>query len=79
MTRYDIENTAKIGKPCRVFDAKNEEILWVVFCDTETGDVERLQHDGQSFVVNAEGDAINRVTENRPAPLRVEWCEPASA
>ena len=72
MPRYDFENTAKIGKPCRVFDANNDEILWVVFCDTETGEVERFEHDGQSFVVNEEGDGISRIAENKPIPLRIE-------
>ena len=76
MPRYDIENTIKIGKPCQVFDANNDEILWVVSCDTETGEVERLEHDGQSFVTDEEGYDINRIIENRPAPLYTKWCEP---
>lgn len=73
---YDVENTAKVGKPCRVVDANGQDVRFVVSCDTETGDVLRLKHDGESFVIGADGD-VETISERVPAPLHIEWLEPS--
>ena len=69
----NVENTSGIGKRCEVFDACGFEVKYCIFCDTETGEVEILLHDGEKFVVEDCGQSVKRVSEFRPAPLRVNW------
>jgi len=47
MAVFTIENTSKIGRPVRVFDADGNEIPFCISCDTETGEVERYETDEQ--------------------------------
>lgn len=56
------ENTSKIGRPVRVFDAIGDEVPYCIFCDTETGAVTRFKNEGR----------LEYISEVRPAPLRVE-------
>ena len=55
--RYTTENTSRIGKPVRVFDANGNELKYCTAADTDTGEVERLQVDANGeFVVAADGN-----------------------
>jgi hypothetical protein len=57
----------------KVFDANGVELLFVIGCDTETGEAEHLVSDGKgSFVLTDDGEAAKRVTFTHPAPLRFE-------
>lgn len=67
-----VDNTSRIGKPVRIFDADGQEVKQVVECDTTTGHVVRFRTEGGKIAGPPNGTAIQRVTENRPAPLRVE-------
>jgi len=67
--KLNIENTAAVGKPCAVFDAEGVEVKYCVACDTVTGEVETLLHEGESFVSQANGKSAERVRGHRPAPL----------
>lgn len=74
MAVYTTENTLKIGKPCRVFDATGNEIRKCTFCDTETGSIERFAEDENGrCVMNETRDDVIRVRETRPLPLHVEF------
>lgn len=72
MAQYDISNTSGIGRPCRVFDANNKEILDILWCDTETGEVERYVLNDGLFVIN-EFKEVETMHETFDAPLRIEW------
>jgi len=69
----DVKNTSEIGKRCDVFDADGVEVKYCISCDTETGQVESLLHDGKSFVLEDNEQSVKRVSEFRPAPLSVNW------
>ena len=67
-----LNNTVGIGKPCIVYDAENEEVLYIIFANTETGEIERRAHDGTGFILDENFDT-EIIKETRQAPLRVEW------
>lgn len=58
--------------PCRVFDANGEEMTHVLTCDTDTGEVERLQVTDGMLVASPVTLRLLRIREIRPAPLRIE-------
>ena len=68
----NVDNTSRIGKPVRIFDADGQEVKRVVECDTTTGHVVRFMTAAGQLVRTPDGNDIQRLTENRPAPLRVE-------
>lgn len=71
--KLNLANTSKVGKPCRIFDATGEEVLYCIECDTETGEVEQLAHGRNGFVLTNFGTEVERIKATRPAPLTVEW------
>lgn len=74
MTKYTIENTSEIRKPCRVFDADGVELKYVVMCDTETGEVEQLVYnENDRHFEKAIGNTIARSVKFYPKPLRIEF------
>ena len=74
MTIYTIENTAGIGKPCKMFDANGVELLYVIEADTETGHIKRRIKDRRgNFILAPSGEESLVVLEAHPPPLRVEW------
>lgn len=63
--------------PYRVFDANGTELKHVLYCDTETGEVEQFEtEDGVVVVVKDKSNPgdfrFNRVRLFHPAPLRLE-------
>lgn len=52
-----------------VTDAAGQVAEYVIWCDTETGELERYDRDDKGFVYRNNG--IRTVTELRPAPLDV--------
>jgi len=71
--KLNIENTAAIEKPFTVFDADGVEVKFCVACETETGYVETLLHDGESFITQLDGKGLERFRGRRPAPLAIKW------
>ena len=73
MAVYTIENTAKVKKPVKVFDATGMEVLYCTMADDETGEIERLciNEDG-SYVLDARGERVMRVSEVKALPLIIE-------
>lgn len=58
--------------PCDVFDANGEPLLYVVWCDTDTGEAVHLVKDEDGFVMAHDEDgcqAAVRVKKDHPAPL----------
>ena len=55
----------------KVYDANGEEITYVVWMDTDTGEVVQLKHDGESLVFNGDRSNIVQDRKTYPAPLRV--------
>ena len=75
MAIYTVDNTSKIGRPCKVFDANGVELRWVLRCDTETGEVEQHATDPETGKIQidiAKGEIVQQ-TKFYPAPLRVEF------
>ena len=72
---YTVENTAAIGRPCEVRDSDGQPIPYVVWCDTETGDVESYARDTNGWVITREG-LVSRVKSTHPAPLQIIFAEP---
>jgi hypothetical protein len=64
-------NQAEPWEPAKVYDANGEEITYVVWMDTDTGEVVQLKHDGESLVFNGDRSDIVRQLKFYPAPLRV--------
>lgn len=57
--KYDVRGL-KGRKPrgtVKVFDANGNEILYPVYCDTDTGEVERFVHPGKDRTVTEYHDA----------------------
>ena len=75
MAIYTVDNTSKIGRPCKVFDANGVELLRVIRCETETGEVEQFLTDPQTgeILIDAAKEEAVRWTKCYPAPLRVEF------
>ena len=64
----------------RVYAADGTEIKYVVWMDTDTGEVETLRHDGTSFVFEGENTCpptktVARDRRTYPAPLTIVECE----
>lgn len=72
---YDISNKADEAKynGCRLFDGDGNEIVHVVRFNSDTGEVIRLAHDGTNFVLTAEEDAVQRITQKYKLPLALKW------
>jgi hypothetical protein len=70
-----IENTSGAGKPCRVFDAAGCEIAWVLYADTETGEVETYKQTKGRQLIEGEDGNLERETKICAAPLSVMWIE----
>jgi YD repeat-containing protein len=74
MAIYTVENTSKIGKPCKVYDARGDEITDIIECNDETGFVVRYARDEQGKLkVSSLRQEIRRFEEMRPLPFRIEW------
>ena len=71
--RYTVEDTVKVGKPARVFDADGNELDGCTMVDTDTGEVERIKVDADgNFVVHPNGKRL--VCETVVVPgVRVEF------
>ena len=54
-----------------MYDANGEEITYVVWMDTDTGEVVQIKHDGKSLVFNADRSDVVLDRKTYPAPLRV--------
>ena len=67
---YTMDNTVRIGKPIRVFDANDSEIMYPVWCDTKTGEVQELRTDENGGYV-IEDNAVVVDTKTYPSPLYV--------
>lgn len=78
MRKY--ETTGVWCKPAKVFDATGAEIAAVVWMDTETGEVERLQLGPDGLVVLKDDRSdVERVRGFHPAPLLVVEIEQEAA
>jgi hypothetical protein len=64
-------NQAEPWTAAKVYDANGEEITYVVWMDTDTGEVVQLRHDGQSLVFYPNSLDIVQDRKTYPAPLRV--------
>jgi hypothetical protein len=64
-------NQAEPWEPAKVYDANGEEITYVVWMDTDTGEVVQIKHDGKSLVFNADRSDVVLDRKTYPAPLRV--------
>lgn len=62
--------SVKTSKPCRLFDAEGREVLYAVWADTETGEVQQYVRKDDKFVI--ENNEVVKETRQHPAPLRVE-------
>lgn len=71
-------NQAEPWKPGRVFDANGEEIKFVIWMDTESGEVVQLRNDGQVPLLNDDRSDVLRDRKTHPAPLTVVEMEPAA-
>lgn len=56
--------------PGLLFDANGGEILYAIWADTETGEVQQYVKDGESFRI--ENNEVVKVSKTYPAPLRYE-------
>lgn len=59
--------------PCCIFDANGDEMIDVLACNTDTGEVERLLHVDGELVVDPVSRRLITIRELRPAPLRIEY------
>jgi len=64
-------NQSEPWTAAKVYDANGEEITYVVWLDTDTGQVVQLRHDGQSLVFYPYSLDIVQDRKTYPAPLRV--------
>jgi hypothetical protein len=64
-------NQAEPWTAAKVYDANGEEITYVVWMDTDTGEVVQLRHNGQSLVFYPDSSNIVQDRKSYPAPLRV--------
>ena len=64
-------NQAEPWTAAKVCDANGEEITYVVWMDTDTGEVVQIKHDGKSLVFNADRSDVVLDRKTYPAPLRV--------
>jgi hypothetical protein len=64
-------NQAEPWTAAKVYDANGEEITYVVWMDTDTGEVVQIKHDGKSLVFNADRSNVVLDRKTYPAPLRV--------
>jgi hypothetical protein len=71
-------NQAEPWKPGRVFDANGEEIKFVIWMDTESGEVVQLRNDGQVPLLNDYRSDVPRDRKTYPAPLTVVEMEPTA-
>ena len=71
-------NQAEPWKPGRVFDANGQEIKFVVWMDTESGEVVQLRNDGHVPLLNDDRSDVLRDSKTYPAPLTVVEMEPAT-
>jgi len=73
MAVYTIENTVKIGKPCRVIDGDGHEVKRCTYCNDVTGEIERHATDasGRPILDESRCDVV-RIQETRPLPIKVE-------
>jgi hypothetical protein len=62
----------RTGDRVRIFDAHGDEIKLATWCDTESGEVEVLVHDGDGYVLD-DGE-IKREKLTVPAPLQTIHC-----
>lgn len=68
---WDRAKDFKDGDAARVYDADGNEILHIIWMDTDTGEVVQLRHDGKGFVPNEDRSDIIHDRRTYPAPLRV--------
>ena len=71
-------NQAEPWKPGKVFDANGEEIKFVVWMDTESGEVVQLRNDGRVPLLNNDRSDVLRDRKTYPAPLTVVEMEPVA-
>lgn len=72
--KLTLQNTANIGKPCKLFDANGNEIPYPIECDTETGVcVHYCLDEKGAFIVDE--NYIRRAMTVFPAPIQVEWID----
>lgn len=71
-----LENTSKIGKTCRIYNAIGNEVRYVTEANMETGEVERIKLDKNGkIVVDWKRYEVVRERLFVPAPLRVVWMD----
>jgi hypothetical protein len=58
------------GLPGRLVDATGAAVLYVVWCDTETGEVECYDRSRGALYLNARTLRVATTREMRPAPLQ---------
>lgn len=57
--------------PCRTLDAAGEQIPYLLWCDTDTGECEYYDRGPDGFYLDPETKRVATVREFRPAPLTV--------
>lgn len=70
--RYDF--TKRKEEDIRVFevrDANGLEWKHVIFCDTDTGEIEYVVYDDQGPKLDSEGNEIMKATVKTASPLRI--------
>jgi len=64
------------GSHCHTFDAFGQRVMFVLWCDTETGELERYYTDAHMQFERDENGLMRKIRETRAAPLRVAVLEP---
>lgn len=57
------------GRAGRLYDAAGNPVQWVVWCDTDTGELERYDRRDGRFQIDPATKRLLAVRETRPAPL----------
>ena len=65
-------NQPEPWKPARVYDAHGIEIIYVIWMDTDTGEVEQIAVDRRGrFVFDEDKQELETIRSFYPAPLKV--------
>ena len=69
---YTLENTAKIGKPVKVFDGEGNHIPKTLSVNTETGEITKFKTKEDGTVLTMDGETIEE-TITVPLPIRMKF------
>lgn len=75
---YTLENTAKIGKPIKVFDGEGNHIPKALSVDTETGEITKFKTNEDGTILIVDGEAL-RETITVSLPIKIEFLETGEA